>query len=147
VNVADFTQLVTMLREQMSSTLSRSDVLKPLAWLIGILTGATALFLYAKAPDWLIAALGASLLTSVFLYFGSYLFCLFKDRDALRSEKYSLNKMAIQHGVYGDSSVGIVPAPALESRAIAAPALRLEKSESEPLEMLESSQIKNEDKL
>jgi hypothetical protein len=106
-----------MLREQMNATLSRSDVLKPLAWLIGILTGATALFLYAKAPEWLVASLGISLLFSILSYFGSCLFCLLNDRDALRSEKYSLNKMAIQHGVFGDSIAGIIERPIIDGQS------------------------------
>ena len=36
-----FLQLVASLREQMSATLSRSDVLRPLAWLIAILVAGT----------------------------------------------------------------------------------------------------------
>jgi hypothetical protein len=33
--------------------------------------------------------------------------CFFVDRDALRSEGYTLNKMAIEHKLLGDSSAGM----------------------------------------
>jgi hypothetical protein len=126
--VADFIQLVSMLKEQMNATLSRSDVLKPIAWLIGILTLATALFMYAKAPDWLIILMGISLLIAIFLYFFSYIYCLFNDRDALRSEKYSLNKMAIQQGIFGDSTSGTFETGTEEAKLISPPSPS-EKSE------------------
>ena len=38
----------------------------------------------------------------------AYVFCLFKDRDALRSESFSLRKMEIEKGLYGDSDMGLV---------------------------------------
>ena len=105
--MADFLQLVSMLREQMNATLSRSDVLKPLAWLVGILALATVLMLATKAPEWMLQWMILSLVGTIILYAFAYVFCLIMDRDALRSEKYSLNKMAIEHGLIGDSSGGM----------------------------------------
>jgi hypothetical protein len=105
--MADFLQLVTMLREQMNATLSRSDVLKPLAWLVGMLALGVVLMVVAKAPDWVLQPIVWALMGSIILYICAYTFCLFVDRDALRSEKYSLNKMAIEHGLIGDSSAGL----------------------------------------
>ncbi len=105
--MADFLQLASLLREQMNATLSRSDVLKPLAWLIAMLVGATVLALFAKAPDWAVIALLATLIVIVALYACAYGFCLFVDRDSLRSEKYVLHKMAIEHKLIGDSSSGL----------------------------------------
>jgi hypothetical protein len=108
----DFLQMVSTLREQMNATLSRSDVLKPLAWLVGLLVAAAGLLVFSgKAPDWLLVTIGVSLAASVAIYVASYLYCLFKNPDALRSEKYSLHKMAIEHGIYGDSNAGVLPPP------------------------------------
>jgi hypothetical protein len=106
--MADFLQLVSSLREQMNATLSRSDALKPLAWLVGILATATILGLFAKASEWILVAFVVALMSSIALYAAAYTFCLFADRDALRSEKYSLQKMAIEHGIYGDNLVGVI---------------------------------------
>lgn len=41
--MADFLQFRSLLREQMNATLSRSDVLRPIAWLSLILTTSTIL--------------------------------------------------------------------------------------------------------
>ena len=89
--MADFLQLISTLREQMNATLSRSDVLRPLAWLIGILTTAIILMVVAKGPEWLLILMSVLLVFSIGIYFFAYVFCLFRDRDALRSEKYSLH--------------------------------------------------------
>jgi len=88
--------------------LSRSDVLKPLAWLIGIITTTIVLMIFAKGPQWILILMSVLLVLSIVLYFFVYVFCLFRDRDALRSEKYSLQKMALEHGIFGDNVSGIV---------------------------------------
>lgn len=106
--VSDFIHLATMLREQMHATLSRSDVLRGLIWPMSI-TGTLMLALaYTKAPDWAIGIAAGLFVLFAVLYALSYTFCLFKDRDALRSETYSLNKMAIEHGILGDSIRGVL---------------------------------------
>jgi hypothetical protein len=42
------------------------------------------------------------------LYIAAYGYCLVNDRDALRSETYSIQKLAIEKGYIGDSTVGIL---------------------------------------
>jgi len=48
-----------------------------------------------------------TLLGTIILYAISFVICFFVDRDALRSEGYTLNKMAIEHKLLGDSSAGM----------------------------------------
>ena len=67
--------------------------------------------IFVKASIWITGILLALLVLSTILYLFAYLFCLFNDRDALRSEKYTLHKMAIEHGIYGDSRIGLIEAP------------------------------------
>jgi heme/copper-type cytochrome/quinol oxidase subunit 2 len=105
--MTNFLQLVSILKGQMNATLSRSDVLKPLAWLIGILATLTVAAAIGKSPTWLLVIFAAFMAMSVCLYIGAYVYCLVHDRDSLRSETYSLHKMAIEHGVYGDSRIGL----------------------------------------
>lgn len=95
----------------MNATLSRSDVLRPLVSLVSIIGFACVVLAYVKAPVWLVTLCGICFVGAILLYAGSYLYCLFRDRDALRSEKYSLHKMAIEHGIYGDSASGITEIP------------------------------------
>lgn len=86
--MTEFLHILSSLREQMSATLSRSDVLRPIAWIVGILTTTTVVMLFAKAPDWLLILMATLLVLNIFLYGFAYLFCLLKDRESLRSEKY-----------------------------------------------------------
>jgi hypothetical protein len=108
--MADFTQLVLMLREQMNATLSRSDALRPIAWLVMLLTILTIGTMYERGPDWILEVEAALLVGAILLYATAYLYCLLKNPDALRSEKYSLHKMALEHGLIGDSSTGLFEA-------------------------------------
>lgn len=105
-----FLQTVAALREQMQANLSRSDVLKALIWPMGILLTATLGSVAVKAPIWLTVIFTVLFVLVALLYGSAYLFCLLNDRDALRSERYSLHKLAIEAGVYGDSRVGLIDA-------------------------------------
>ncbi len=42
------------------------------------------------------------------LYMAIFVFCIRKDPDMLRSETYSIQKLAIERGLVGDSTAGIV---------------------------------------
>jgi hypothetical protein len=106
--MSEFRQLISSLREQLAANLSRSDALRPLGILIGLILSATLVAGMTKASDLVTTTLVVALILSIVLYLFSYGFCLFKDRDALRSEKYSIHKMAIKHGIYGDSTSGII---------------------------------------
>jgi hypothetical protein len=119
--MTDFTHLVSSLREQMTANLSRSDVLKPLAWLVGILATSTIAAVFGKAPSWLLVLQAVFLGGTIFLYAAAYCYCLLRDRDALRSERYSLNKMAIEHGYFGDDRTGLVDMGARATSEAGAP--------------------------
>jgi hypothetical protein len=106
--VVAFLQVFASLHQQMNATLTRSDVLRALIWPMGILTTITLGLVIGKAPDWMLVAFSAMTVLSFLLYGAAYVFCLIKDRDCLRSETYSLHKMAIEHGVYGDSATGLI---------------------------------------
>lgn len=106
--MADFLQIITALREQMHATLSRSDVLRPLAWLVGLIGIALLGAIAWHAQQGTVAFLQYAFGGVVLLYGGSFVYCLIFDRDGLRSERYSLNKMAIEHGFVGDSTLGVI---------------------------------------
>jgi hypothetical protein len=112
----DFSAIASALREQMHATLSRSDVLKPLAWLVLILASALIVVAVYSPHAWLVSWLLALLIVAAAIYSFAYLYCLFKDRDALRSEKYSLQKLAIEQNLLGDNSVGMFEAQEINKR-------------------------------
>lgn len=61
-----------------------------------------------KAPQWVIMTFMIMCCVVVALYLAAYIYCLFTDRDALRSETYSIQKLAIEKGYIGDSVTGIL---------------------------------------
>jgi hypothetical protein len=99
---------VTGLLQQATEQGSRSTVLRPLGWLLAI-SGAIALgALEFKADIWVSVVFVTICALAAALYLGAYIFCLIYDRDALRSETYSIQKLAIQKGSIGDSATGLL---------------------------------------
>lgn len=90
--------------ENASSQGSKSNVVKPLIGVLAILLiGAFFLFKYEMET---LAYITIVLLILTFLAFiFSYFFCLFKNPDLLRSEKYNLEKTAMEKVSFsGDST-------------------------------------------
>ena len=84
----------------------KSTALYPLQWLIAILVSGLLLSFTVGAPSWVPIALFI-LCALTFILFGiAYSFFMVKDPDALRSERYSLSKMAIEKGLFGDNIFG-----------------------------------------
>lgn len=102
----DFIKYLSTL--QHNAELTRSDVLRALMWPISGLLFAILVALRMVAPDWILIALFVLLVIFMFIYGGFYIFFACTDPDALRSEKYKLQKMAIEHGLYGDSTIGMI---------------------------------------
>ena len=78
----------------------RSTPLRPAIWMTGVLVWATVIALFFRVPTW--AGIFLCLLTglSFLLYFGSYIFLMATDREALRSERYSVKRLpASQRGL------------------------------------------------
>jgi threonine/homoserine/homoserine lactone efflux protein len=99
-------ELIRSLLQQASAQGSRSTALNPLAWAFGLTLSALAVSVSFKAPDWIIVFLSvvSSLILAVFLF--AYIYLLFRDRDALRSETVTLSKMALERSIRGDSLNG-----------------------------------------
>ena len=94
--------------ERSDASGSKSTILKPLTWFLSVLIGGIILIIRIEAPLWLIIFFASIILTTMILFFFAYIYCLFKDRDALRSEKYSIQKLALEKGIYGDNLSGIL---------------------------------------
>ncbi|MGO9145539.1 MAG: hypothetical protein ACLQDF_04150 [Desulfomonilia bacterium] len=96
--------------EQASAKGSRSTILRPIGWMMPICVASTLSSIYLNSPIWLICMFAIFCGLTMVLYLGSYIFCLLTDKDALRSETYSIQKMAIEKGFVGDSLVGKIGA-------------------------------------
>lgn len=49
------------------------------------------------------------------VFLGAYIYLLLRDPDALRSEEFSLNKMALEKGLVGDSTHGFIDPRVIQS--------------------------------
>jgi hypothetical protein len=85
--------------------------LKSLTWLISVLLAALLTAASLQLPSWITVGLFITLAINILLVMFSFGYCLFNDRDALRSESFSIKKMAIEKGIYGDSITGVLKSP------------------------------------
>ena len=102
----------------MSAELTRSDVLRSLIWPNAGLLLALVGIASAQGPEWLLRTLVVLLCAFMTLYGLAYVYFALTDSDALRSEKYKLQKMAIEHGLFGDSQTGLRPIEDMDSKVL-----------------------------
>jgi hypothetical protein len=98
--------LVKGFLEQATAKGTRATVLKPIGWMMVILVSATLSSYGLSAPPWLGVLFAVFTALTMVLYLVAYVYCLFTDKDALRSETYSIQKLAIEKGFLGDDIVG-----------------------------------------
>jgi hypothetical protein len=100
-------QITQILHEAMQRN-TKSTVLKSLGWLVGILSASTILASHYGLDKWLVVMFATLDCTSIVVYITAYIYFAFKDPDLLRSEKFTIQKMAIQHGIVGDDISGFI---------------------------------------
>jgi hypothetical protein len=91
---------IELMIDSASEKRSRSTPLKPTIWMTGVLVWATVIALFLRVPTW--AGIFLCLLTgfSFFLYLGSYIFLMVKDRESLRAERSSVKLLpSSQHSL------------------------------------------------
>ena len=101
------TALIRSILEQASAQGKRSTALKPLGWMLALSVTATlSAFAFEHIPTWVGIFFAIVSGVGFVTYIVCYLFFMFTDIDALRSESFSIHKMAIEKGLYGDSTKG-----------------------------------------
>jgi hypothetical protein len=105
-------ELISSFLQRATAQGSRSTAVNPLLWVFGIILSALLIAIRVPdAPSWLLGSLGASAGILLIAFLIAYFFLLFRDRDALRSERFTLSKMAIERSVNDPASaqgIGIV---------------------------------------
>lgn len=126
------TELFSALLQHNTAKGYKANVLNPLIWLIGTMTLMFLGALKLSAPTWILIT-GVILFVLIFgLFAFAYCYCLIKNPDALRSEKYSIQKIALEKGYIGDSIKGMVKNELLvESREIASSLIESNSSEEQ----------------
>lgn len=106
---------------------SRSTVLKPLGWLIALTLAGTITTIRVNPTSWFSNVLGAMTILSILLYIAAYIYFAITDKDALRSEKFSIQKLAIQKGFIGDDQTGYI---SLKDGSVSTKAIPFSESEA-----------------
>lgn len=79
-----------------------------LGWLLGLLLFGVLSAVGISAPNWLIILFAVLVVVTVGLYLFAYVYFMFNDPEALRSERYALGRLAISKGIVGDDIAGII---------------------------------------
>lgn len=85
---------------------SRSTALQPLVWLMLIMAIVFFTCLKYHAPAWLLTAVLCMVAVVALVYLGSYVYLIFTNIDATRSERFTLEKLALQQSRTGDDRTG-----------------------------------------
>ena len=101
-------QIIRAFLEKATAEGAKSTALKPLNYILALLIPATLLSFYANLPSWVGVTFIAFLGLVLVAYLGAYIYFMLTDKDSLRSEKFTIQKFAIEKGLYGDSLVGSV---------------------------------------
>lgn len=101
-------QIIRQILEHATAKGSRSTVLTALMTMSAFLLPATLLSFYINAPSWLGITLTSFLGITILLFLSSYIYFMLTNPDALRSEKYTIQKMAIESGLVGDDIQGLI---------------------------------------
>jgi len=101
--------LIHAFLEQASAKGSKSTILQPLGWMMAICISATfSAGLFSPVP-WVTILFAVFSALTMALYLYAYLYSLYKNPDALRSESYTIQKLAIEKGFVGDDTSGTIP--------------------------------------
>jgi hypothetical protein len=107
-------ELIQSFLQQATAQGARSTALSPLGWLTAIISSALFGSFVSHAPMWAIVTLTAALVMCVIMYFVAYIFFMMKNPDALRSERFTLSKLALERSVKGDSIAGFLDVDKVE---------------------------------
>jgi hypothetical protein len=102
-----FGQLFSLLRQGTVQG-SKSTAITPLNWTVGMLVVGILGGVRAGIPSWATAVFCACLVLTVLGCLTAFAYFAFKNPDALRSERYTLTKIAIEHHLLGDDLAGII---------------------------------------
>lgn len=95
------------LLQQAISRGSRSTALQPIIWVMGVFLCGIGISVRYGAPVWLLIALVACIALGLLAFLVAYFYFMFTSPDALRSERYTLSKLAIEKSERGDNIVGV----------------------------------------
>jgi hypothetical protein len=121
-------ELLRAFLQQASATGTRSTVLSDLRWFFAIVISALLVGLKVNAPLWILILLACFAGLIALIYLASYIYFGLRNPDALRSEKFTLSKLAIERSVVGDNLSGFID-PAIDAHALNLPSTTPKKED------------------
>jgi hypothetical protein len=112
--------LLRAILEQATTSGSRSTALRDLRWFAGTILSALVVALKFQAPGWILVCIMLLIGITSLIYLSAYVFFAIRSPDALRSEKFTLSKLAIERSVTGDNLAGFVD-PAVDKHVLEIP--------------------------
>lgn len=98
--------ILRLFMQQASAQGARSTALNALLVSSGTLLSALMVAAYLEADQWVMVLVSVMIGVNFAAFIFAYMFLLFKDRDALRSERFTLSKMAMEKSLTGDTLAG-----------------------------------------
>jgi hypothetical protein len=86
-----------------------------LLWIFGIGLTAISGAVAAGAPNWLLITFACFSGIVLLAFLSAYFYCLFRDPNLLRSEKFNIRKLEIETLQVGDSLNGTFERPMLQT--------------------------------
>lgn len=99
-------EILKALLEHSTASGTRSGVLSPLMYLVGILFVGLLTAHGMSAPPWMVVGIAAAIIVCLVLLFIFYVYFALVSPDALRSERFNIAKLAIEQGMVGDDLWG-----------------------------------------
>ena len=85
---------------------SKTTALAPLHMMLALVMAGLLSSIGLNAANWVLILLGGCSAVVVTLEVVAYVYLLLNDRDALRSERFTIEKMRIERGIMGDTASG-----------------------------------------
>jgi hypothetical protein len=99
---------LSLLLRQATASGSKSTALAPIALFFGAMILSIGLLIRVGAPEWIVAVLCAVAVLLAILYIAAYIYFMIRSPEFLRSERFYLQKLAIEKGIRGDDTAGII---------------------------------------
>jgi hypothetical protein len=100
-------EIASRLLQQGIHSGSRSTVVTMLGWMAATLASCMIATVTFHAPDWMQVFVAVMFGADFATFLGTHIYFALVNPDALRSERFSIQKMAIQHRLVGDSVSGL----------------------------------------
>ena len=111
-------EILTTLIQHGDQRGSRSTVLTSQGWMATLLVAGLVGSVSAHSAEWVQVFFAAILALDFIAFIMAYAYFALTNSDSLRTERFTLQKIAIEHGLVGDSTSGLFVADTADSNKV-----------------------------